>query len=134
MSEKPDMKVAGVIPYMRVSNANEAADYYKTAFAATEIDRMPTPDGRLMHCHLEINGGAFMFSDAFPEHGMDLQPVQGVVLHIASFAPKVWWQRAVDAGLDIVVPLKVEFWGDYYGQLRDRYGITWGIVGPVEAQ
>ena len=133
MSEAPKMKVAGVIPYMRVSNASEAADYYKAAFAATEIDRKPMPDGRLMHCHLEINGGAFMFSDAFPEHGAPLEPVQGVILHIAVFraenlvaACRRCRSRHRRTAQDRVL-------GRLLRPIRDRYGITWGIVGPAEA-
>jgi len=27
-------------------------------------------------------------------------------------------------------PLRVEFWGDKYGQLRDPFGVTWSLGGP----
>ena len=126
------MKLAGVIPYVQVDNASEAAELYKKAFAAKEVDRRPVPDGRLIHLHLEINGGALMLNDPFPEHGMGSRPVQAVTLHIVSSDPHVWWDRAVAAGLEVMVPLEVAFWGDLYGQLRDQYGIAWGIVGPAE--
>ena len=89
--------------------------------------QMPTPDGRLMHCQLEINGGAFMLSDAFPEHGYPHVPFQGFVLHISSPDPKAVWQKAVDAGLEVLMPLEIAFWGDYYGQLKDPFGVTWAI-------
>jgi PhnB protein len=29
------------------------------------------------------------------------------------------------------MPFEVAFWGDLYGQLRDRFGVKWGIVGPA---
>lgn len=133
MTDQSQMKLAGVIAYVQVDNAGEAADLYKKAFAAKEVDRRPVPDGRLMHCHLEINGGALMLNDPFPEHGMPAKPIQSVVLHIASPEPRVWWDRAVAAGLEVVMPLEVAFWGDLYGQLSDRFGVTWGIVGPADS-
>jgi PhnB protein len=129
MTDKPNL--SGVIAYVQVDNAHEAGELYKKAFAAREIDRKPVPDGRLIHLHLEINGGALMLIDPFPEHGMGSMPVQGVTLHIVSSEPRVWWDRAVAAGLEVVMPLEVAFWGDLYGQLRDRFGIAWGIVGPA---
>ncbi|MBX3568650.1 MAG: VOC family protein [Rhizobiaceae bacterium] len=133
MWEQPEMKVAGVIPYLQLSDAKAAVALYEKAFAAKEIDRRPVEDGRLMHCHLEINGGALMLSDAFPEYGMPLKEISGVTPHIATLNPQDWWDRAVAAGLEIVHPIKVEFWGDMYGQLRDPFGVTWAIVGPAPA-
>jgi PhnB protein len=131
MPDQPPRDIPGVIAYLQLSDAKAAAELYKKAFAAKEIDRKPVPDGRLMHCHLEINNGALMLADHFPEYGQEQKPVQGVVLHIASSTPRVWWQRAVDAGLEITLPLEVAPWGDLYGQLRDPFGVTWGFVGPA---
>ena len=131
MWDRPERTFGGVIAYLQLPDAKAAAELYRKAFDAKEIDRRPVEDGRLMHCHLEINGGALMFSDQFPEYGMSAKAVEGVTLHIASLDPQSWWDRAVAAGLEVVHPLKVEFWGDTYGQLRDPFGITWGIVGPA---
>jgi PhnB protein len=121
----------GVVPYITVSDAKEAIGYYASAFGAKEIDRRAAEDGRLMHAHVEINGGAFMFSDPFPEWGVAFEPVRNVVLHLIVADAAPWWTRAVDAGLDVVMPLDKAFWGDFYGQLRDRYGITWAVVAPT---
>lgn len=134
MWDNPDLKFAGVIPYLNLSDAKAAVDLYKRAFAAREIDRRPVEDGRLMHCHLEINGGALMLSDAFPEHGMPLKPVQGVTQMIASKNVREWWDRAAAAGLEVVSPIKVEFWGDLFGLMRDPFGVDWGFVGPDDGK
>lgn len=131
--QQPSTTIPGVIAYLQLSDAKAAAEFYKKAFAAKEIDRKPTPDGKLIHCHLEINNGALMLADFFPEYGQEQKPVQGVVLHIASSLPRVWWDRALGAGLEVVVPLEVAFWGDLYGQLRDPFGVLWGFVGPADA-
>ncbi len=60
----------GVVPYLAIDGAAEASAFYQRAFGAKEVARMPAQDGkRLMHCHLDINGGALMIADAFPEMG-----------------------------------------------------------------
>ncbi len=132
MPEHSAMKMAGVVPYVQVDNAHEAGELYKKAFAAMEVDRRTVEDGRLIHLHLEINDGALMLNDPFPEYGFGPKPVESVTLHIISSAPRLWWDRAVAAGLEVVMPFEVAFWGDLYGQLRDRFGVRWGIVGPAD--
>jgi uncharacterized glyoxalase superfamily protein PhnB len=39
----------------------------------------------------------------------------------------VWWNRAVAAGAEVVLPLQLMFWGDRYGQLRDPFGVIWAL-------
>lgn len=117
----------GVIPYLRPANAAESIDFYKKAFAATEVDRRPTDDGRVMHCHLQINGGALMMSDAFPEHGYPFEGYKGVMLTLVVADGQAWWDRAVAAGCSVVLPFDVQFWGDRYGQLTDPFGVSWAI-------
>jgi len=131
-SEDPAF-VGGVTPYISVSDASAAAAFYARAFGAEEINRVPADDGRrLMHCHLRINGGPLMLNDPFPEYGYPLQTPQGFVLHLQVDDVEAWWNRAVEAGLEIVMPLEVQFWGDRYGQLRDSFGITWSLGGPAD--
>lgn len=132
-TQRTSTRFPGVVAYFSVSDTKAATALYEKAFGAKLIDRQEVPDGRAVHCHLEVNGGPLMLNDAFPDHGHPLLPSQNFVLHISVDDPKAWWKRAVDAGLEIVVPLDVAFWGDMYGQLRDSFGQTWGIVGPASA-
>jgi uncharacterized glyoxalase superfamily protein PhnB len=37
----------------------------------------------------------------------------------------------VEAGLEIVMPLQVMFWGDRWGQLRDPFGVLWSMGAPA---
>jgi PhnB protein len=65
----------GVIPYFHVDGANDAARFYERAFAAKEISRVATDDGkRLMNCQIEINGDLVMVMDAMPDHGYSFEP------------------------------------------------------------
>ena len=84
-------------------------------------------DNRIIHGHVEINGAPLFLSDFYPEHGFPVVTPQGYNLHLQVTDAQMWFDRAVAAGCTVVMPLKVEFWGDTYGQLRDPYGVTWAI-------
>ncbi len=123
------VKLQGVTPYLMVRGAAEAVEFYKRAFGAEELSRMPDTDGRrLLHCHLRINGGDLMMSDEFPEHGFGLGAgPSGVTLHLDVDDADRWWERAVEAGCTVTMPIADQFWGDRYGQLRDPFGHGWSI-------
>ena len=135
-TEVPAVPVrGGLIAYLQVDGATKAAEFYRQAFAAeTAFAFPPDEQGRTMHVHLYINGTSLMLSDAYPEHGFPLQKPQGFTMqiHPGAEAIDMWWQRAVDAGCEVVMPLEVMFWGDRYGQLRDPFGISWAMNAPVK--
>src|SRR6516162_1534072 len=56
-----------VTPYLVVKGAAAAIDFYKQAFGATEIMRMPQADGRIGHAELRIGDSVVMMADEFPE-------------------------------------------------------------------
>lgn len=123
---------AGVIPYFNVDGAAKASEFYQKAFSGKELSRMPAQDGqRLMHCHLEINGGSVMICDAFPEFGFPLQPSNSYTMQLVVKEADPWWKRAVDAGCSVTMPLERAFWGDRYGRLKDPFGVSWAINEPA---
>lgn len=125
--------ITGAIPYLRSEKAAEQIEFYKTAFGAVVHDTRPTPDGRLMHSHLEINGGSLMMSDSFPEHGYPFEGYKGVTLTVMVEDGQMWWDRAVAAGCTANMPFETQFWGDRYGQLTDPFGVSWAINEPAKA-
>jgi PhnB protein len=125
--------LGGIVPYLSLDGASRAAEFYVKAFSAREVFRYPTDDkGRTMHIHLYVNGGSLMLSDAYPEHGHPHQAAQGYTLHLKVDDVDSWWQRAVAAGAEIVLPLQKMFWGDRYGQVRDPFGVLWSMGQPSE--
>lgn len=129
MEVAPEVEVkGGIVPYLSVSDASKAAEFYVKAFGAKEAFRYPPDDkGRYLHIHLYINGGSLMLADPFPDHGHPHQPAQGYTLHLRVDDVDAWWKRAVDAGAEVVLPLQRMFWGDRYGQLRDPFGVLWSM-------
>ena len=123
----------GVTPHINIRDrrAAEAIDFYRAAFGAEEQSRHASDDGRLMHAHLNINGGALMMHDDFPEHSGPAKEPTGTVLHLEVDDADKWWGRALAAGAEVKFPIDNQFWGARYGQLSDPFGHTWSIAGPV---
>jgi uncharacterized glyoxalase superfamily protein PhnB len=131
MKKVPPQGLGGPIPYLQLDGALSAAEFYKRAFGAKEIYRHPPDDkGRTMHVHLHVNGGSLMLCDPYPEHGHPLKEPQGYTLHLAVDNVDKWWDRAMKAGAQEVMPLQLMFWGDRYGQLRDPFGVLWAMGSP----
>jgi uncharacterized glyoxalase superfamily protein PhnB len=124
----------GVVPYLSFDNASEAIEFYKKAFGATEVTRMHDQDGKkIMHCHLEINGGGFMLADNFPEFGMGaVQRTASYVMQLILADGQPLWDRAVKAGCTVRMPFEIAPWGDRYGQMADPFGVTWAFNTPAK--
>ena len=136
MTETNDFQrlMQGVIPYLAIDGAEKAAAFYKDAFAARKIGQtVKGQDGRVMNIMLEINGGVMMMSDPFPEANVPAaQPAtsQGLTLQLVVADADGWWARAVKAGCEGTQPVKLEFWGDRYGRVRDPFGLDWAFNEP----
>lgn len=131
--------VMGLTPYLTVSDANAAIEFYKKALNAKEIARHAAPDsGKLMHVHLDINGSALFFADDFPEFmGGKSSTPQGlngspVTLHLQVDNGQEIWDRVLVAGATATMPFKEQFWGDLYGQFVDPFGHKWSIGQSVK--
>src|SRR5688500_5550558 len=56
-----------VTPYMSIRGAGQAIDFYKKAFGAKEVIRMPGPDGKLGHAEIMLGAARIMLADEHPE-------------------------------------------------------------------
>ena len=134
-TEMPPMPktLGGLVAYLTLDGVQKAAEFYKAAFGA-ELAYMVPPDekGRTMHLHLYINGSSLMLGDGYPEHGHPAEKPQGYTMQlIIEDDIDFWWERAIKAGCEVVVPLQVMFWGDRWGQVRDPFGVAWAMNAPV---
>ncbi len=124
-----------VTPYLIVRGAARAIDFYKTAFGATELFRMPMPDGRLGHAEIRISGSIVMLADEFPERNVKgPQSLGGTSVGISVYVEDcdASFNRAVAAGAKVEQPLADKFYGDRSGTLLDPYGHKWTFSTHVE--
>ena len=123
-----------VTPHLICAHAAEAIEFYKQAFNAAELSRLPGPDGKIMHAMLRIGDSALMLVDEAPEWGM-LGPksLKGspVTIHLYVEDVDAFLARAVAAGAKVTMPLEDMFWGDRYGTLEDPFGHRWSIATHV---
>ena len=126
--------VKGVTPYLMVRGASEAAEWYKRAFGAEEVMRMPAEGSdKLMHCHLRINDGDVFMSDEFPEYGVSLgEGPRGVTMFLAVDDADRWYNRALEAGATVRMEIADQFWGDRFGEVVDPYGHGWAFGSPLK--
>jgi PhnB protein len=126
-----------ITPHLIIKGAAEAIEFYKRAFGAEELCRMPFPgpDGqvKLGHAALQIGDSKVMLADEFPEQGC-LGPVghSPVTLHLYVTDADAAFERAVEAGATVRMPLADMFWGDRYGQVVDPFGHSWSIAEHLE--
>ncbi len=120
-----------VTPYLVCAGAADAVEFYKKAFGAVELVRLPAPDGRLIHASIQIGDSIVMLNDEFPEMGT-LGPKarngSSVTIHLFVADADASFERAVNAGATVKMPLQDMFWGDRYGQLEDPFGHSWSIA------
>jgi PhnB protein len=119
-----------ITPHIVVQDADRAAGFYAEAFGASEIDRIPVPDGRLMSIQMRLGDGGFHLCDEFPDMGVLAPPSIGgtaVVLALEVADAEAVFEQAVTAGAQVRQPLADMFWGDRHGQLDDPFGHRWNI-------
>lgn len=124
-----------VTPYLIVSGGAQALEFYKKAFNATELYRMPMPDGKLGHAEFQIGNSRVMLGDEMPE--MDIRgpkslggtPV-GLFIYVEDC--DAVFNQAVRAGATVERPLADQFYGDRSGTVVDPYGHKWTIATHTE--
>lgn len=121
-------------PHIVVQGAAKAIDFYKKAFGAEEIARMPGPDGQtVMHAELKFGNSMIMMCEEFPDMKDGCRSPQSLkgsstTLHLYVQDVDTAFDRAVKAGCQVAMPVADMFWGDRYGKLTDPFGHHWSIA------
>ena len=117
-----------VTPYLSIRGAAQAIYFYRKAFGAKEIMRMPGPEGKLGHAEIRIGDSRVMLSDEYPPMKfMGPASYGGTTVHIHVYVPNVDRQvdKAVAAGAKLVRPVADQFYGDRLGTIEDPFGHVW---------
>jgi PhnB protein len=124
-----------VTPYLTCAGAADAIEFYKKAFGAEEMIRVPGSDGKIMHACIMIGDSPVMLGDEFPGQGVLGPKSTGgtpVTIHLFVDDADAFAARAAEAGAKITLPVAEQFWGDRYGQLEDPFGHRWSVATPVK--
>ena len=128
-----------VTSHLVLDDCAGAIEFYKKAFAARELLRMPGPDGKIAHAEIQVGTSRVMLNDEMPSMGFPgvYKSPRNAGLGTAALFLYVtdadkWFDRAVKAGCSVRMPIADMFWGDRYGQVIDPYGHTWAIATHKE--
>jgi PhnB protein len=124
-----------VTPYLIIKGATQAIDFYKKAFGATELFRMPAPGGKIGHAEIKIGDSPIMLADEFPEMGhKSPQTLGGSPISIMIYVTDVdtVFKQAIAAGGKQQRPVKDQFYGDRSGTLEDPFGHVWHVATHKE--
>jgi len=124
-------------------NAEEAFEFYRSVFggefsSVTRFKDLPIPgvsipeedQDKIMHIALPIGkDDILMASDTLRSLGQEL--VLGnnayVSVHPESKEEADRIFSALSEGADIEMPIADQVWGDYYGSLKDKFGVQWMV-------
>ena len=134
-----EVTVPPLTPYLVVSNAAKAIEFYKKAFGATQdgISHFMPGTDKIMHARLIVNGAMIMLCD---DCGADMgRPASTpeafggspITLALQLADVQSFWDQAVAAGATVTMPLADQFWGDRYGQITDPFGHKWSMSQTI---
>ena len=123
-----------VTSYLMVDDAARALDFYRDAFGAQELFRLPMGD-KIGHAEIMIGDTHLMLADEFPDMGAlgpnsRGGPTASFMIYVAD--ADAAYDKAVKAGAKADRPLKNEFWGDRIGTVIDPFGHKWSLATHVE--
>ena len=122
-------------PYLAVDNAEKAIEFYKEAFGAEEVIRMPGPEGAIAHAELQIGDSKLMLSDPFPQSTVKPPserggPTSSIFMYVEDC--DATFEQAQRAGAKVEMELQDMFWGDRFGSLTDPFGHIWSVATHKE--
>jgi len=124
-----------VTPYLIIRDAARAIDFYKKAFGAIEVMRMPAPGGKIGHAEILIGDSHVMLADESPEMGhRSPQTVGGTPVALMIYlenADEVFG-KAVAGGAKVKQAVEDKFYGDRSGSVEDPFGHIWHISTHTE--
>jgi uncharacterized glyoxalase superfamily protein PhnB len=129
------MKIHEMYPYLCVSDAGRAIEFYERAFGAKEKFRLTEPSGRIGHAELDFGGMTLMLSDEFPECGIRSAAAIGatpVTIHLHVDDADAMIRASAEHGATVEREPKDEFYGERSGAIRDPFGHRWLIGHSIE--
>jgi PhnB protein len=124
-----------VTAYLGIKSAGEAIEFYKRAFGAKEVVRIPGPNGTIGHAEIKIGDSLVMLADESPDMGFLGPHSRGgttIQLHLYVRDVDATVEKAVAAGGKLTRPLEDKFYGDRAGTIEDPYGHVWYIATHTE--
>jgi len=124
-----------VQPYLSFEGrAQEAIDFYKAAFGATELFRIDAASGAVV-AQLSVGVATFWVADESPEHSnFSPESLGGATARMVMVVddPDAAFARGVAAGAKVVSPVDNQPYGWRVGRIVDPFGHHWNLATHTE--
>jgi PhnB protein len=117
---------------LSVRNGAKAIEFYKAAFAATELFRIESDSGDVV-ARLSVAGAEVWLADESPEHSnFSPETLGGGTVRMVMVVddPHAAFDRAIAAGAAVVSPIADQY-GWRVGRIVDPFGHHWEIGKPL---
>jgi len=132
----------GVYAYITMDGTGkEAIDFYQEALDAEVLgvqtfgDLPENPEfalpveakNRILHAQIQIGNTYFMLSDTFPGQPLETGSQVHVCVTLEDAGKSKDIFEKLQQGGKVLMPLQETHWSPSYGQVQDKFGITWQI-------
>lgn len=139
--------ILGVHAYLRTNgNGKEAVKFYEEALEAENLGvqtygelpenpEFPLPEeakDRVIHAQLRINNSFLMLSDTFPGQPYETGSQVDVAILLDDVEKSIEVFGKLSQGGEVIMPIQETPWSPSYGQVKDKFGVTWQISTIVE--
>jgi PhnB protein len=130
-SEYEGIGLRAVRPYLIVSNADEAIDFYRRVFEASELERHTSPAGGVAHAKLQVGETIIEIGEHPDASNRDVErlPRVGLRLYVADVDDT--YGRAMAAGATGDAPTDRQNQGSRAASVYDPFGLTWWLAAPI---
>ncbi|MDP4162365.1 MAG: VOC family protein [Bacillota bacterium] len=134
--------IVGIYPYLVLNgNGQEAVKFYEHALEAEVLGlqtfgdmpanpEYPTPDeakNLVLNAHLKVGNTDLMLSDTFPGQPYQIGSQVTVAITISDVEKSKEVFGKLQDGGQVIMPLQETFWSPSYGQVTDKFGVTWQV-------
>lgn len=128
--------------------AKEAFEYYHSIFGG-DLEMLTYgqfPEGMAEQFPFELNpdsvanatldsevvsiAGGDAMDDSAP--GLDGTPYSLLLICENEDEARRYWDKLTDTGGEVVLPLEIAPWGELYGHVRDKFGVSWAVNASIE--
>lgn len=115
-------------PYLAVSDARRAIEFYTRVFGATRrADPIVMDDGRIGHAELAIGDSVLMLAEQFPEIGHTAPASGGAAIRVEVSNVDESVERAEELGARLEAAVRDEGYGRH-GNITDPFGQRWLVA------
>ena len=124
-------------PMLYVTDIQAAVNFYEKAFGFVPIFQLPDANGIFIFARMRYRGinftlnqeGCFDFDGKCPQSSQTVPPLM-FYFYVDDIDQAM--QQALASGAELLQAIRLEFWGDRKGRVRDPFGYIWEMAARVQ--